>query len=211
LIECLASCSATRRHRRRSATLTLTSTRCAAPRWLGWQWWGSLVICGSKKLAAIEINSSIVGNATSLVTPEEEGHKRLFTVVRQTDRNTFLVSKERIARPPDSAWRRICVFDHLVPRGRWPALSLRTLRRVSHRGDRSRGPIRHGKPALFHPSHRSDAMAPETHALSTTNGPFCDPRSSVSILIGKPIPRPDWFCAGTGAPRLPEGCFHLGA
>jgi hypothetical protein len=42
-----------------------------------------------------------------------------------------------------------CWQDRRVTRGRWPALSLRTLRRVSYRGDRSGGPFRHGKPALF--------------------------------------------------------------
>jgi hypothetical protein len=57
----------------------------------------------------------------------------------------------------------------------------------------------------------------QTHALSTTNGPFCDPRSSVSILIGKPIPRPDRFCAGTAPSdsrprrRIAHGRLHRGA
>jgi hypothetical protein len=119
----------------------------------------------------------------------------LFSILSQ-DQNASLIKQGLPGLSPrPTCFRR---QDRRVPRGRWPALSLRTLRRVSYRGDRSPGPFRHGKPALFHPSHRSDAMAPETHALSTTNGPFCDPRSSVSILIGKPIPRPDRFCAGTG-------------
>jgi hypothetical protein len=46
--------------------------------------------------------------------------------------------------------------------------------------------------SLFHPLQRPDAMVPEMHAWRT-NDPVCDPRSSVSILIGEPIPTSDKF------------------